>query len=110
MTDFWWKRHDTAPQMQVQLKDSGGVPVDITGATVKFIMKASAGSTPKVNATADIITAASGIVGYTPLATDTDTAGDYSVEWEVTYSSGTKQTFPNPGYNAITVTADLDDA
>lgn len=109
MPDFYWKKHDTSPTIQVQLKDSAGNPVDVTGATVKFIMKGTGAGSPKVNAAGALVTPASGIVSYTPVGTDTDTSGTYNVEWEITFSGGAKQTFPDPGYNTLTVTDDLDD-
>ena len=108
-SDFYWKRHDTAPTIQVQLKDSAGNPVDVTGGTVKFLMKGTGGA-PKVNASGTLVTPASGIVSYTPIAADTDTSGTYSVEWVITFAGGAKQSFPDPGYNSLTVTDDLDDA
>ena len=109
-SDFYWKAHDTAPAIRVQLKDSSGANVDVTGGTVKFIMMAVGGGSPKVNATATIVDGPNGIVSYTPISADTDTPGSYTAEWEVTYLSGAKQTFPDPGYNTVTVTADLNNA
>jgi len=111
MADFYWKRHDTAPQIQVQLLDSKGNPVDVTGASVNFIMITTGGTgSPKVNAGATVIDAPNGIVGYTPIGANTDTAGAYQAEWQVTFLSGNKETFPNPGYDTVTITADLDNA
>ena len=91
----------------MQLLDSAGAPVNVTSATVKFVMMAQGGSVPKVNAAGSIVDGPTGIVGYTPIAADTDTAGSYTAEWEIVFSSGAKQTFPDPGYNTVTVTADL---
>jgi hypothetical protein len=110
VTDFWWKRHDTFPAIQVQLLDAVGVPVNVAGATVKFIMKLDGGVGVVVNAPATIVNGPSGIVSYTPLAADTATAGSYTAEWQITFSGGGKQTFPDPGFNTILITADLDDA
>jgi hypothetical protein len=108
--DFYWKQHDTAPAIISQLTDSASVPVDLTGATVKFHMKAQGAGTLKINAAATVADASSGYVEYQPVTADTDTAGDYQAEWEVVYSSGNKQTFPDPGYLTVTITADLDNA
>lgn len=108
--DFTIKAHDRLPSIQATLL-SAGVPVDLTTATgVKFILKLENGSTPKVNAAATIVTAASGLVRYDWLAVDTDTPGSYLGEWEVTWSGGKKQTFPTLTYHAIDVLADLDGA
>ena len=109
-SDFYWKAHDTAPTIKVQLLDSAQAPVNVTAATVKFIMTVVGGSTPKTAAAGAIVDGPTGIVSYTPTGTDTDTAGIYNAEWEITYSGGSKQTFPDPGYNTVTVTADLNNA
>ena len=38
---------------------------------------------------------------------DTDTAGTFQGEFEVTYTSGEIETFPNDGYIGIEVLADI---
>lgn len=112
MADHYWKQHDTAPSCVFSFTDLNGnvPPGDLTGATVKFIMKASGAGSPKINAAATVVDAPSWTFGYSPISADTDTAGDYQGEFEVTYSSGKKQTFPDPGYLDILITADLDNA
>lgn len=113
--DFEMQRHDRLPSIQATLS------ADLTGAaSVKFIMrKASAdwvpdftgGVSPKVNATATIVTPASGVVRYDWLAIDTDTAGSYVGQWQVTWTAGSKpQSFPTKTYHTILIRADLDDA
>ena len=112
MADFYWKQHDTAPAIQFAFTDLNGnvPPGSLTGATVKFFMKAAGSGTLKINGTATIVNSASWLFGYQPVVGDTDTAGDYEGEFQVTYSDGTKQTFPDPGYLDILITADLDGA
>lgn len=111
MSDFYWKQHDTYPQIRVQLFDSAGTPIDITSSSINFIMRTVPGTAaPKVNASATIVDAPNGIVGYTPIGANTDTVGDFMAEWQVTFPGGAKQTFPNPGYDTITITSDLDNA
>ena len=102
---FKIKRNDTSPAISQQLLDSDGNAVDITGATIKFLM-ARRGPL-KVNGTATIVTAATGMVKYQWVAADTDTVGLYQIEWEVTYSGGGVETFPNEGYNYVHVETDL---
>lgn len=111
--DFEMQRHDRLPSIQATLS------ADLTdAASVKFIMrKATADYVPdftgaaKVNATATIVEPAAGIVRYDWLAIDTDTAGTYVGQWEVTWTAGSKpQTFPTRTYHTILVRADLDDA
>jgi hypothetical protein len=107
--DFALKRHDLQPSIQATLYQ-GGIPVDLTGAaSVKFTMTLIGGSTPKVNAAAVVVSAASGVVRYDWVAADTDTIGDYYGEWQVLWTAGSKpQTFPSSGYHTISIQADLD--
>jgi hypothetical protein len=110
MAQFYWKRHDTS-QIQAQLKDETGAPVNLTGATVKFTMNAVGSPTPKINAgSTTIITAASGIVGFKPTSSQTDTSGQFNAEWQVTFADTTVTTFPNNGNDTVTITDDLDNA
>ena len=99
------KRHDRLPSIQATLS------ADLTTATsVDFIMRATGGGTPKVNAAAVVVDAAAGIVRYDWLATDTDTAGSYEAEWEVHWPSSKTQSFPTLEYHSIEILADLDNA
>jgi hypothetical protein len=110
MADFTLKAHDRRPSIQATLSQ-GGAAVDLTTAvSVKFIMVNKAGGTVKVNTTAVIVTASQGVVRYDWGATDTDTPGSYSAEWEVTWSAGIKQTFPTAAYHSIAIIADLDNS
>src|SRR4051794_37542646 len=71
---------------------SGGSPVNLASATVKFKMRALNSSILKVDAAAVVVTPASGTVRYDWAAADVDTAGNYLVWWEVTdVATGNKQ-------------------
>lgn len=105
--DFYWKQNDTSPAIAFQLKDGNGVAVNLTGATVKFMMWAPGAAAIKVNAAATITDATTGKVSYTPSATDTDTPGDYIAEWQVTFSGGAVETFPNGDWLKVRVLDDL---
>lgn len=110
MADFFWKRHDTS-QIKTQLLDENKQPVNLSGASVKFVMTAPGAGSPKINAAATIITAVTGIVGFKPASSsDTDTSGPYNAEWPVTFADSTVTTFPNDGNDTVLITDDLDDA
>jgi hypothetical protein len=111
MTDFFIKRRDRVPSISATLIDSAGAPVDLTGATVKFVMSLSpGGGTPTLNVAAIMVSAPAGAVKYDWAVGDTAASGSYVAEWEVTYSNGKKQTFPGVGYNTISIADDLDNA
>lgn len=101
------KRHDRQPALTVQL---GGCPVDPSGGSVKFLMRAKGGSTAKVNASASFVgtpTASNLFVTYAWQAADVDTAGEFEAEFELTTAGGTTVTFPNMGYLGVTILEDI---
>jgi len=105
--DFYWKQNDTAPAIAEQFFDGTGTAVNLTGATVKFMMWAPGDAAVKVNASATITDATLGKVSYTPNSTDTNTIGDYLVEWQVTFGGGAVETFPNSGWQKVRVVDDI---
>ena len=104
---FYVKQNDTSPAMQATLQDADGNAVDLTGATVRFHMRAIGGTTVVVDAAATVVTAASGIVKYEWDAADTDTIGSYQAEFEVTYADSSVETFPNDGYIRVEIIDDI---
>jgi len=109
MTDYFFKKGDTAPAIVAILLDGLGAPVSLVGATVKFHMQAQDG-TVKVNATATIDPdqlTNKGKVSYTWGASDLDTVGVYLSEWEVTFLNGTKETFPNKDYDVVRIAKEI---
>ena len=107
MTDFTIKENDTSPALTATLQDDDGAAVDITGASVRFHMVKLNETATKIDAAADIVSEALGQVKYQWLTADTDTAGIYRGEWEVTYSDGTIETFPNDDMMEINIYEDL---
>jgi hypothetical protein len=110
--DFTMKANDLAPSIQAALTSNNSA-VDLTNATVKFIMRPadtnfvpSAGSA-KVNATGVVVNASGGIVRYDWVTGDTATPGNYVAEWQVTINAK-PETFPTLTYHSITIVADLD--
>jgi hypothetical protein len=107
VSDFVIRKGDRLPELTATLNDSAGSAVNLTGSTVEFHMRSTAGGTPKVDAAATLVTPSAGTVKYVWATNDTDTAGSYYGEFEVTFGDGRKQSFPNPGYITISVTDEL---
>ena len=102
---FYLKRGDTSPSLLYALSPTSVV---LTGATVRFNMRLKGGAV-KVNRAAAVIVTATGTptVRYDWSAADVDTAGFYEAEFEVTYSGGAAETFPNGDYIQVNITADI---
>ena len=101
------KQHDRSPAFSVTLEAPAGTAIDLTGCSVKFIMTLDGATTAAVSAAATIDSAADGEVSYSWGATDTETAGLYRAEFEVTFAGGTKRTFPANDYLYINILPDL---
>jgi len=98
------KQRDTARTFtDVLTIDS--VPINLTGASVKFVLRKPTGVVVKQTAT--IVTPVGGEVSYQPIATDFELSGTYAQEWEVTTSDSKVITFPSFGHNVIEVNPDL---
>lgn len=105
---FAIKRNDTSPALRVVLKDSDGVVVSLAGALgVQFHMRTKSG-TVVVDAAASVVgDGSTGTCEYAWSGTDTQTAGSYEYEFEVTYSDSTVETFPNAGNNTLNIYEDI---
>lgn len=104
--DFVIKQDDDSPALESTLQQ-GGVDYDLTGASVKFHMRARGADTTKVDATATVVDQPGGKVKYDWQVGDTDTVGVYECEWEVENADATTTTFPSDGYFTVFVTDDL---
>lgn len=110
--DFHIKQNDTSPAIESQLEDESGNPVDITGFNrIEFHMAAPGSDTAKVDdddtGNVSATDAANGKVKYEWQSGDTDTAGRFHGEWQVEYSDGTIETFPNTDYIEIRILEEL---
>lgn len=107
MADFSIKQNDTWPVLAFTLSDAAGT-VDLTSATtIRLIMKL--GSTTVIGVCdkdANQVTNR-GKGTYTWIAADTATAGPFRAEFEITWSNGKVETFPNTGYKTIEIVGDL---
>lgn len=104
---FQIKRGDTLPALECIIQAPTGTALSLAGATVKFLMKARTGGALKVDRAAVIVDPTAGHVKHDWQAADTDTAGGYFGEFEVTWSGGGKQTYPRADYLRIEITNDL---
>lgn len=102
---FYIKEGDTSPALLYTLSPT----VDLTGATVVFNMRLRSDGSVKVNRAAAVIVspATGGVVRYDWDADDTDTAGIYQAEFEVTYADSTVETFPNNGFIPVQIGGDI---
>ena len=104
---FYVKQNDTSPAILATLQDADGNAVNVTGATVRFHMRAVGSTTVVVDEAATIVTALDGLVRYDWQAADTDTIGPYQAEFEVTYADSSVETFPNDGYIRVEIIDDI---
>lgn len=98
MATFYIKRGDTAPALRYALLPE---TVDLTGANVAFVMD-GLGRLP-----AHVIEARPAVVQYDWRSGDTARAGLHRAEFEVTYSDGRIETYPNAGYLLVQIGEDL---
>ena len=103
---FRIKQNDTSPSLEATLSDANLVPVNITSATVMLHMKAIGGDVV-LDEQMTVTDAEGGVVQYDWQAGDTATVGTYYVEFEVTYSDGSIETFPNTGSLPLVITREL---
>lgn len=107
MASFIIKKNDLSPSIQTTLLDGNDEPVDITGNLgVRFHMKDADGLIV-IDQAATVVDALGGVVKYDWVAADTDVAGAFEAEFEVTYADSKPETFPNSGYIAIQMDEDI---
>jgi hypothetical protein len=105
MADRTFKQHDLWPPLVTVLEDDDG-PIDLTNAaSVKVLMKSGA---TRVSGRCTIAgDPTTGIVTYQWVSPDTDVAGTYDVEFEITWPSSRPETVPNSGYKSVVIEPDL---
>ncbi len=100
---FVIKQGDTLPALRRTLLNSDGTPIDLTSATaVRFHMIES--GTPMIDEAAVVVPPeVDGVVEYPWAAGDTDTAGVFQAEFEVTFAAGTVITVPNDRFMQVRI-------
>lgn len=103
---FTLKEFDRQPVLSAILQFADGSALNLTGATVYFVMRDRHGNVRAVgNATVTVPTA--GKVEYQWQEGDTDVEGLYDAEFVVVYSNGLRQTVPSDSYLGIRVLPQL---
>lgn len=105
-SQFFIKQGDQLPAIQSTLLDANGLPINLSGASVVFLMRKLGAPTPKVEASASIVDALNGIVAYAWQPGDTDTPDSYGGEWVATVG-GLQMTVPNFNYVTIIISPNL---
>lgn len=100
------KRGDRYPPLVMTLGHEGEEPLDLTGATLRFVMRRQRG--PKVidrelspSALDDLTVTVEWLDG------ETDTAGVFRAEVEATFPNGVPATWPNTGHLLVHIVEDL---
>ena len=105
--DFVIKQNDTSPDIKAILKDAEENAIDLWGATVKFHLSDYPGEKVIINSIATIEEAENGEVKYNWQSGDTETAGRYKAEFQVDFTNGRIETFPNQGFLEIEIFKEL---
>jgi len=105
---FYIKQNDTAPSIEAALKDSNGRVKSMANAsTVVFHMSDENGNILVQNGLGTIINATKGVVAYDWQAGDTSNTGIHSAEFQIEYTNGQVETFPNTGYIKVIIKDEL---
>lgn len=102
------KKGDRLPAVAATLR-ANGAAINLTGSTVKFLMRSVNGGLVKVNAACVVVNASAGQVRYDWALADTDTPGKYHAEFQITDGSGLRETCPNDGHLVVLVADDIAD-
>lgn len=110
MADFQGKVGDRLPAITSTLTDNDGDPVDLSDATVLFVMRPLDDATPTVSAAGEVIPPdEAGRVRYWWAADDLGEAGIYLADWAVTFGDGRVQHYPGDRQLVVEVMADAGD-
>lgn len=99
-------QNDLQPYYYVTAQDQAGTAINLTGATIVCTMKNKRTLAVKIDrqsAGISITGAAAGQFEYRWQSGDTDTAGEYNIEFEVTPTTGGKFTLPSKAHEAVVV-------
>lgn len=95
------KRGDTRTAPTAKLKTPKGNPLDLTGASVTFVMKRYHNGVVLIDREATILEAENGRVCHVFTEEEADVLGVMKCVFRVTHIDGSIETFPNQGYIII---------
>ncbi|CAJ61322.1 MULTISPECIES: hypothetical protein [Frankia] len=99
---------DTQPTLtDTLLNPISRSPQDLTGAAVRFVARPTVGGEVVINAPAQVVYAAGGLVQYPWTLEDTAAPGNLAGEWHVTLPGGASETWPLHTWAHIRVEAAL---
>lgn len=81
-------------------------PIDLTGATIVFVMRNTADSVV-TRRNGSVVNGPAGQVQVELEAADTQTVATYIVEWEVTFTGGDVLTVPDDIHHVLEIVEDL---
>lgn len=96
-SEFYIRQTRTAPIIRAVLKDQGGDPIDLSGATVTFRLVAADGTVIVDGGAVTVNDASGGDVQYAWQSGDTDDKGVFSGFFDVAFAGGADDTIPTPG-------------
>jgi hypothetical protein len=102
--DFYIDAGDTQPVLVDHLTYATGSPVNLTDAVVSLAMRSAYGTdVVPLAGTVTVTGAVDGDVRYAFAASDTQTPGAYIGKWVVSFSDGSRMSFPTDGFITISV-------
>lgn len=105
---FYIKQNDTAPSIEAALSDSNGRVKSMANASVvRFHMQDENGNLLVEDGVGTIVNPTKGIVAYEWQPGDTANTGIHSAEFEIQYTNGQIETFPNTGYIKVIIKDEL---
>jgi len=104
---FYIEEGDRSPSISAKLTDEDDNAIDLSSASVDFIMREPRGGELIVNDDANVVDGANGEVEYQWSETATEQDGRFRAEFVVNYADGTQESFPNVGYHTVFITRSL---
>ena len=105
--ELYLKQGDTEPALEGQLLDAQGSAVNLSGATARCLARDAITREVVIDGACTIQDPATGVIRYEWSAADTERAGVFQLEIEVTYGDGGRESFPNRGHMRLRITSEV---